>query len=237
MNLQIHIFVWFVVMWSCIATHDVLTFYVIVCNRDCPFIGAHGLQGVCPNRDERLPARGCPAECRGRRYHLILPTCRPLISEADPDICQHRQTPALVCTCAAFYAFWEAHKTGQASRVSQLYTQLQRLVTQAEELVVPNAFGSLLQRSGAVGLNATTSHDATKYFMSLPANKLELWFALEAERFQVHLMALPVTAASSASTSSFLKHRDCMMRLHVIPLNKSLLTMSQGEGTLDDTDW
>ncbi len=49
----------------------------------------------------------------------------------------------------------------------------------------PNAYGSLLQRSGAVGLNATTSHDATKYFMSLPANKLELWFALEAERFQV----------------------------------------------------
>jgi hypothetical protein len=37
---------------------------------------------------------------------------------------------------------------------------------------------------GAVGLNATTSHDATKYFLSLPANKLELWFALESERFQ-----------------------------------------------------
>lgn len=36
-----------------------------------------------------------------------------------------------------------------------------------------------------MGLNATTSHDATKYYCSLPANKLELWFALEAERFQV----------------------------------------------------
>ena len=62
---------------------------------------------------------------------------------------------------------------------------------QAEELVEPNAYGSLLQRSGAVGLNATTSHDATKYFMSLPANKLELWFALEAERFQVPAPARP----------------------------------------------
>lgn len=58
-------------------------------------------------------------------------------------------------------------------------------MAQAEELVEPNAFGAMLQRSGAVGLNATTSHDATKYFMSLPANMLELWFALEAERFQV----------------------------------------------------
>ena len=40
-----------------------------------------------------------------------------------------------------------------------------------------------------MGLNATTSHDATKYFMSLPANMLELWFALEAERFQVRPVA------------------------------------------------
>lgn len=86
---------------------------------------------------------------------------------------------------AAFYAFWEAHEAGQAARAGQLYAQLQQLVAAAGELVEPNAFGSLLQRSGAVGLNATTSHDATKYFMSLPANKLELWFALEAERFQV----------------------------------------------------
>lgn len=44
-----------------------------------------------------------------------------------------------------------------------------------------------------MGLNATTSHDATKYFMSLPANMLELWFALEAERFQVHLV-MPASA-------------------------------------------
>ena len=44
-----------------------------------------------------------------------------------------------------------------------------------------------------MGLNATTSHDATKYFMSLPANMLELWFALEAERFQVRLVMLAST--------------------------------------------
>ncbi|CAL5221368.1 g3548 [Coccomyxa viridis] len=83
----------------------------------------------------------------------------------------------------AFYAFWDAH-TRSASSSGRLYEQLQQLVAQAEELVEPNAFGAMLQKSGAVGLNATTSHDATKYFMSLPANMLELWFALEAERFQ-----------------------------------------------------
>lgn len=55
----------------------------------------------------------------------------------------------------------------------------------ADQYVVPNAFGSILQQAGAVGLNAATSHDFTRYFMALPSNKLELWFALEAERFQV----------------------------------------------------
>lgn len=33
-------------------------------------------------------------------------------------------------------------------------------------------------------MNATTSHDATRYFTSLPVNKLPLWFAMEGERFQ-----------------------------------------------------
>ena len=27
--------------------------------------------------------------------------------------------------------------------------------------------------------------DATRYFVSLPSNKLELWFAMESERFRV----------------------------------------------------
>lgn len=49
---------------------------------------------------------------------------------------------------------------------------------------MPNAYGALLQREGAVGLNAATTHDSTKYYVSLPKNKLELWFALESERFQ-----------------------------------------------------
>ena len=42
------------------------------------------------------------------------------------------------------------------------------------------------------------SHDATKYFMSMPANKLELWFALEAERFQVHSASTCNTCTSAS---------------------------------------
>ena len=59
------------------------------------------------------------------------------------------------------------------------------LIAKADDLAEFNAFGALLQREGAQGLNASTSHDATRYYCGLPANKLELWFAMESERFQV----------------------------------------------------
>ena len=74
------------------------------------------------------------------------------------------------------------------TRTAQLSQKLLQLQAQAAAFSVPNEFGARLSREGAVGLNATTSHDATKYYTALPANKLELWFALEAERFRVSSM-------------------------------------------------
>ncbi|KAK9829270.1 hypothetical protein WJX72_004899 [[Myrmecia] bisecta] len=97
----------------------------------------------------------------------------------------YRQEAALLDALdEVFYSMRDAQLGGQTARVSQLDGQFRKLQDAAGQLSVPNAFGSNLQRAGAVGLNATTSHDATKYFTSLPANMLELWFALEAERFQ-----------------------------------------------------
>ena len=54
---------------------------------------------------------------------------------------------------------------------------------EAEKYVAKNEFGEIIDREGGVGLNAMTSSDATVYFYSLPANKLELWAYLESERF------------------------------------------------------
>ncbi|MBU8933065.1 MAG: insulinase family protein [candidate division Zixibacteria bacterium] len=51
------------------------------------------------------------------------------------------------------------------------------------ELIEPNEFGNIIEREGGVGLNAFTSYDETVYFFSLPSNKVELWMALESERF------------------------------------------------------
>ncbi|MEI6231982.1 MAG: pitrilysin family protein [Planctomycetota bacterium] len=56
-------------------------------------------------------------------------------------------------------------------------------VKDAEQYVVQNQYSNLIDRAGGVGLNAFTSDDRTVYHVSLPANKLELWAALESDRF------------------------------------------------------
>lgn len=44
--------------------------------------------------------------------------------------------------------------------------------------------GGRLEARGAVGLNATTSADATQFFASIPTSEVELWISLEAERLR-----------------------------------------------------
>src|SRR5439155_7174515 len=44
-------------------------------------------------------------------------------------------------------------------------------------------YARTVESNGRVGMNAGTSDDSTNYFYSFPANRLELWFLLESERF------------------------------------------------------
>ncbi|KAK9831200.1 hypothetical protein WJX74_007227 [Apatococcus lobatus] len=94
------------------------------------------------------------------------------------------EAPLLEALDEAFYELRETEAGGTAAGSSPAAQRFARLIRQAGDLSVSNGYGALLSRAGAVGLNASTSHDATKFYISLPSNKLELWFALEAERFQ-----------------------------------------------------
>ncbi|QQE64998.1 peptidase M16 [Leptolyngbya sp. BL0902] len=77
----------------------------------------------------------------------------------------------------------QAEAAGNANRSAELKAELEALRQQASSYVVQNQYGQIIEQAGGVGLNATTGADATRYFYSLPANKLELWFSLESERF------------------------------------------------------
>ncbi|MFM7368796.1 MAG: M16 family metallopeptidase, partial [Sphaerospermopsis kisseleviana] len=67
--------------------------------------------------------------------------------------------------------------------LAKLQTEFKSLENQAQKLVKQNEIGKIVEQAGGVGLNATTSSEATRYFYSFPANKLELWMSLESERF------------------------------------------------------
>jgi len=68
------------------------------------------------------------------------------------------------------------------SRLEQLEKEFEETKQAADALVVTDEFSKIYQVNGGVGLNATTSQDATRYFISLPSNKVELWALLESDR-------------------------------------------------------
>ncbi|UAJ72665.1 insulinase family protein [Synechocystis sp. PCC 7339] len=77
----------------------------------------------------------------------------------------------------------QARAKGDKTTEEKLQQKFEQIQQQAQSLVQQNEFGQIIQMAGGVGLNAATSADATFYFYSLPANKLELWMSLESERF------------------------------------------------------
>ena len=68
-------------------------------------------------------------------------------------------------------------------KVADLQKAWKDAITDANQYVIPNQFGQIVESSGGEGLNAQTSWDSTDYMYSMPVNKFELWAYLESERF------------------------------------------------------
>jgi len=68
--------------------------------------------------------------------------------------------------------------------LQQLRDQLKGLQTEHRKLVVKNEFSKIYGENGGVGYNAFTGKDSTTYLINLPANKLELWAAIESDRLE-----------------------------------------------------
>lgn len=70
------------------------------------------------------------------------------------------------------------------ARVNAWRREIRELEDSARGPTVTGEMDRILSRNGARGLNATTSADATTYFVELPANRARLWFVMEADRMQ-----------------------------------------------------
>jgi predicted Zn-dependent peptidase len=70
----------------------------------------------------------------------------------------------------------------KSPRLRDLEAQFDELVAAQRELLVKNEFDRIYTTGGASGMNAFTTTDLTGYFITVPANKLELWAWMESER-------------------------------------------------------
>ncbi len=87
----------------------------------------------------------------------------------------------------AYYTEWlnESYRPNPDSTVlNEAWANYEKMVEESKQYVVNNEFSQIIQNNGGVGLNASTGADFTNYFYSLPSNKIELWFNLEAGRFK-----------------------------------------------------
>ncbi|HEY6839246.1 MAG TPA: pitrilysin family protein [Geobacteraceae bacterium] len=73
---------------------------------------------------------------------------------------------------------------GDKTRIAELSGQLAALEKEAGKYVVKEEFAEIYARNGGSNYNAFTSKDGTTYLIGLPANKLELWAAIESDRMQ-----------------------------------------------------
>ena len=65
---------------------------------------------------------------------------------------------------------------------NQLNEEFKKLVEAHRKVIVKNEFDRIYTANGGSGMNAYTSYDHTAYFITVPANKLELFMWMESER-------------------------------------------------------
>ncbi|MHC4365727.1 MAG: M16 family metallopeptidase [Planctomycetota bacterium] len=69
------------------------------------------------------------------------------------------------------------------ARLEKLQEQFEQAQQEAQEYLVHDEFEEAYVREGSAGFNARTGYDSTRYVVSLPSNKIELWMSLESDRF------------------------------------------------------
>ncbi len=73
---------------------------------------------------------------------------------------------------------------GHLHAIARLEAELDSVARESSRYVVQSEFDRIYSRNGAADFNASTGYDFTRYHVSLPANRLELWFNMEAGRMK-----------------------------------------------------
>ena len=82
------------------------------------------------------------------------------------------------------HELYEEHfRTEDPQRRAAIYAEINAESQRAARYAIPNELDNTYRSMGGTGLNAHTSYEETVYKVSLPANRLAQWVAIESARF------------------------------------------------------
>lgn len=86
---------------------------------------------------------------------------------------------------------YEQHRQSRdEAQRKAIYAEIDRLSSEAAQLVAPNEYDKLTSSIGANRTNAYTWVDQTVYVNDIPTNELQRWMELESERFRMMALRL-----------------------------------------------
>ncbi|MDR2286626.1 MAG: insulinase family protein [Prevotellaceae bacterium] len=74
-------------------------------------------------------------------------------------------------------------KTTDENERIALYAKIDSVSQAAAKIAIPNEYDKLMNSIGSQGTNAFTSYDVTAYVENIPANQIENWAEVQADRF------------------------------------------------------
>lgn len=111
-------------------------------------------------------------------HMLFKGTAKVGVKDLDKDTYFLAKTDSL-------YNLWEQAKNSQnLSLQKEIRTEMDSVMKEHGKYLTPDELWQAYQAAGGTGLNAFTSDLMTAYFVTLPANKVELFFWLEADRME-----------------------------------------------------
>ncbi|NDV68237.1 pitrilysin family protein [Dysgonomonas sp. 25] len=88
-------------------------------------------------------------------------------------------------------ALYETYRqTDDMAERKAIYAQIDSISQLAAAIAIPNEYDKLMSAIGAQGTNAFTSYDVTAYEEDIPANEIENWAMIQADRFKNPVLRL-----------------------------------------------
>lgn len=127
----------------------------------------------------RTGSRNDPAETTGLAHYL-----EHLMFKGTKQFgtSNYEAERALLDTIEARYEQYRLVKDPERRRV--LYHEIDSISQLAAQYNIPNEYDKLMAGIGGIGTNAYTSTDVTCYTEDIPANEVDRWARIQADRFQ-----------------------------------------------------